>query len=109
MARDLNTIIEPDETLATHDIGAIGYFADYEIIDLVGLVNPEALEYHNGRRLAEYLDEAQPEYILIFPDWDIYFLHFYAADNPDKFELVKTYPGGYFRVQPYLLYSVTYD
>jgi hypothetical protein len=109
MARDLNTIIEPDETLASHDIGAIGYFSDYEIIDLVGLVNPDALDYHNGRRLSEYLDKEQPDYILIFPDWDIYFLHFFAADNPDKFELVKTYPGGFYRIQPYLLYRVNYD
>jgi hypothetical protein len=109
MARDLNTIIEPDETLATHDIGAVGYFSDYKVIDLVGLVNPDALEYHNGRRLAEYLDEVKPDYILVFPDWDIYFLHFYAADNPDKFEHVKTYPGGTYRIQPYVLYRVNYD
>jgi hypothetical protein len=108
MARDLNTIIEPDETLAAHDIGAIGYFSDYKVIDLVGLVNPDALEYHNGRRLAEYLDEVRPEYVLAFPDWDVYFLHFYAADNPDKFEVVKTYPGGTYRIQPYVLYRVHY-
>ena len=109
MARDLNTIIKPDETLATHDIGAVGYYGKYKVIDLVGLVNPDALEYHNGRRLSEYLDEVRPDYILIFPDWDIYFLHFYAADNPDKFELVKEYPGGFYRVQAYLLYRMHYD
>ena len=29
--------------------------------------------------------------------------------NPDKFELVKTYPGGFYRIQSYLLYRVNYD
>jgi hypothetical protein len=109
MGRDLNTIIQPNETLAAHDIGAVGYFGHYHVLDLVGLVNPDALDYQDGRRLSEYLDKEKPEYVLLFPDWDTFFLHFDAANHPEKFELIKTYPGGVYRVQPYLLYRVHYN
>lgn len=35
--------IPPDELVATHDIGAIGYFTDRPILDIAGLVDPEAI------------------------------------------------------------------
>jgi hypothetical protein len=95
--------------LATHDIGAVQYFADYEVLDLVGLANEDVIKYHEHRRLREYIDLVQPEYLLIFPDWDVFFLHLGTADNPKKYELVKTYEGGNIRKQPYLLYRVHYQ
>src|SRR5690606_12729194 len=79
MARELNSIIRPDQVLATHDIGAVGYYADYGVIDLVGLVNPETVKYHHDRSLAEYVDRVRPDYLLTFPSWDTYFLHLGAA------------------------------
>ena len=108
MALDLNTIVEPDETLATHDIGALQYFADYHVLDLVGLANEEVIQYHDQRRLSEYIESAQPEYLLIFPDWDVFFLHLDTEDNPEKYELVKTYEGGNIRQQSYQLFRVNY-
>jgi hypothetical protein len=109
MALDLNTIVEPDETLATHDIGAVQYFADYHVLDLVGLANEDVVPYHEDRRLRDYVELVQPEYLLIFPDWDVFFLHLGTADNPQQYELVKTYEGGNVRQQPYLLYRVHYQ
>ncbi len=35
--------LPPDELVATHDIGAIGYFTDRPILDIAGLVDPEAI------------------------------------------------------------------
>jgi hypothetical protein len=108
MAKDLNTIVKPNEVLATHDIGAVGYYADYQVLDLVGLVNPEVAPYEKDRRVKEYLELARPDYILIFPDWDYYFLHIYPGGDP-RFTLVKEYPGGQVRLSPYLLYKVNWD
>jgi hypothetical protein len=92
MAKDLNTIVLPGESLATHDVGAVSYYADFKVIDLVGLANPEVVEYHDGRRLQEYIELEQPDYLLIFDQWDIWFLGLFAADRPNRFELVKVYP-----------------
>lgn len=106
MAFELNEIIQPGEVLATHDIGAVGYYGHYRVLDLVGLVNPEAVKYHDKRELAKYVESVRPDYLLIFPDWDVWFLHIFAEYNPDKYELVKVFEGGYFRILPYYLYRV---
>jgi 4-amino-4-deoxy-L-arabinose transferase-like glycosyltransferase len=109
MALELNTIVEPDETLATHDIGAVQYFADYKVLDLVGLANEDVIAYHDNHRLSEYIELARPDYLLIFPDWDLFFLHLDAENNADQYELVKTYEGGGIRKQSYMLYRVNYE
>lgn len=108
MAQELNSIVKPNEVLATHDIGAVGYYADYQVLDLVGLVNPAVLPYQKDRRVKEYLELARPDYILIFPEWDFYFLHIYPGDDP-RFTLIKEYPGGNIRQPPYLLYKVNWN
>jgi hypothetical protein len=105
MALDLNNIVAPNEVLATHDIGAVGYYANYHVLDLVGLVNPEVIHYHEGRRIRDYLEIARPNYILMFPEWDINFLELFPANDP-KYELVKVYPGGSVRFAPYYLYRI---
>ncbi len=106
MALDLNTIIKPNELLATHDIGAVGYFAHYGILDLVGLVNPKVIPFHDDRRLRQYVEAAHPDYLLVFPDWDAEFLHIFPGNNPRRYELLKIYHGGDLRQSPYLLYRV---
>ncbi len=79
------------------------------MLDLVGLANEDVIKYHKDRDVTDYIDLVQPQYILIFPDWDMFFLHFDAVDHPEKFELVKTYKGGNIRKQPYMLYRVHYE
>jgi len=108
MAQELNTIVKPDETLATHDIGAVGYYAEYEVLDLVGLVNPDVLKYQDGHRVKEYLELTKPDYLLIFPEWDYYFLHIYPGDD-QRFEFLREFPGGNVRLSPYVLYRINWD
>ena len=108
MARDLNTIIKPNEVLATHDIGAVAYFAEYEVLDLVGLVNLQVGQYHAEQNVESYLQGAKPDYLLIFPDWDRFFLHINVESKPGRYELIKVYAGGIVRPQPYMLYRVNY-
>ena len=101
MAQDLNTIVRPDQVLATHDIGAAGYFARYHVLDLVGLVNPEVVRFHSGRHLDRYIEAMYLEALAMRR-------RLYPGDHPDMYELVKVYPGRNIRKEPYLLYRAHY-
>lgn len=61
----------PDDRIAVHDIGAVGYFSGREhLVDLAGLVSPDVIPFiRDETRLAEYLYEQQVDYLIIFPDW----------------------------------------
>ncbi len=74
----------PDAVIAAHDVGAVGYFSEREIVDLVGLVNPEVRPYYAGRhswqavplgrrKVFRYLEQKKPDYLVMFEDWDPYF------------------------------------
>jgi hypothetical protein len=106
MALDLNTIIKPDETLATHDIGAVGYFGKFHVLDMVGLVNDEVIPYHENRTFPRYFDVVGADYLLVFPEWDTWFFGLHPDQHPERFQFVKSYPGGPIRVSPYVLYRV---
>lgn len=60
----------PDALVAAHDIGALGYFGDREILDLAGLISPEVIPMiRDESRLADYLEERSVHYLMTFPDW----------------------------------------
>ncbi len=61
---------DPDDLIAAHDIGAIGYFTERELLDLAGLISPDVIPFiRDEARLADYLDENCPVYFVTFPDW----------------------------------------
>ncbi len=56
--------------LAAHDIGALGYFDNHELIDLAGLVSPEVIPFiRNEARIAAFLDERGADYLIAFPEF----------------------------------------
>jgi hypothetical protein len=56
--------------IASHDIGALGYYGQRSIIDLAGLITPEVVPFmRDEERLAEYLDQKQVDYLITFPGW----------------------------------------
>jgi hypothetical protein len=64
------------DVIALNDIGAIGYITDREIIDLMGLVSPEVIRFvEEGEPgiwddgLASHIQETQPSFLVIFPNW----------------------------------------
>lgn len=63
--------INPDALIAVNDVGAITFFSDRNIIDLVGLVSPEILSFKKRGEdgILEYLDMKKPDYLIIFPNW----------------------------------------
>ena len=61
---------EKDAVIAAHDIGAIGYFSEREIIDLAGLVTPEVIPFiRDELKIADYITSKDADYLVIFPGW----------------------------------------
>jgi hypothetical protein len=61
--------IPPDQLLAIHDIGAVGYFAPRNIIDVAGLVSPEIIPiilYPDD--VWALLEQRDARYLMAFPD-----------------------------------------
>jgi len=64
------------DVIATMDIGAIGFYSEREIIDLIGLVTPEITDVVRGKggggqrskAIHEFLETRQPDYLAVFPD-----------------------------------------
>lgn len=55
--------------VATNDIGAIGYVSGRRVIDMEGLVTPAIIPYKEGGRHLEYLEQARPDWLVVFPEW----------------------------------------
>ncbi|CAG1016458.1 hypothetical protein ANAEL_05627 [Anaerolineales bacterium] len=62
------TNLPPDALIAAHDIGALGYFDDHQLIDLAGLISPEVIPFiRDEPRLAEHLNQRGADYLITFP------------------------------------------
>ena len=69
-SRWINQHTDPGVIIAAHDIGALGYFADREILDLAGLITPEVIPFiRNELELKKYLDTKDVDYLMTFPGW----------------------------------------
>ena len=56
--------------IAAHDIGALGYFDDHPLIDLAGLISPEAVPFiRDESRLGDFLNERGADYLIAFPEF----------------------------------------
>lgn len=86
--------------IALHDIGAVGYFSERRMLDLVGLVNPGITKYYldkqskriiplNERKVIDYLKQKRPDYLVMFPEWDRFFNLLQPA-NSKYFTLIHT-------------------
>jgi hypothetical protein len=61
---------EADAIVAAHDIGALGYFGDREVLDLAGLVDADVIPIiRDETALAEWLDARHADYLMTFPGW----------------------------------------
>lgn len=60
----------PDALIAAHDIGAMGFFAQRNLLDLAGLVNPEVIPFiRDEENIHDYIIEKEAEYFVCFNDW----------------------------------------
>jgi len=100
LARWLKDNTPAHALIALHDIGAVGYFSERNILDLVGLVNHEVTRYYldkrskmplalSERNIIDYLKEKRPDYLVMFPEWDKFFNVLQPA-NKKYFRLMYT-------------------
>jgi hypothetical protein len=60
----------PNALIAAHDIGALGYFSERNIVDLAGLISPDVIPFiRDEDRLKDYLDAQNVDYLMTFPAW----------------------------------------
>lgn len=58
------------EIVAAHDIGALGFYDNHDLIDLAGLVSPEVIPIiRDEDELAQFLDEEGAAYLIAFPEF----------------------------------------
>lgn len=70
VAQWLNAHTAEDARIATHDIGAIGYFARRPLLDLAGLVNPEIIPFiRDEAALLTWMRQNGADYLVTFPSW----------------------------------------
>lgn len=56
--------------IATHDIGAIGYFAERPLLDLAGLITPEIIPLlADETAVSEYVLDSKADYLVTAPGW----------------------------------------
>lgn len=61
---------EPGSLVGAHDIGALGYYGERDLVDLAGLVSPEVIPFiRDESRLGSFLDEHSADYLVTFPGW----------------------------------------
>ena len=59
-----------DSLIAAHDIGAMGYFSNRNLIDLAGLVSPDVIPIiRDQNKLSAYLNQKEADYLVVFPGW----------------------------------------
>ena len=69
-ARWLNEHTDPDDRIAVHDIGAIGYFTHRPLLDLAGLISPEVIPFiADPERIMDWISQRGASYLVFFPDF----------------------------------------
>lgn len=70
MAHWVNENVPEDALIASHDIGALGYFAKRPLLDMAGLITPSVIPFINDEpRMAQYLAENNADYLITAPGW----------------------------------------
>ncbi|VAW31606.1 hypothetical protein MNBD_CHLOROFLEXI01-731 [hydrothermal vent metagenome] len=70
VARWLAENTPPDTLIASHDIGAIGYFAERPLLDLAGLISPEVIPLlQDESALTQYILNSDARYLVTAPGW----------------------------------------
>jgi hypothetical protein len=94
--RSVLELAGPGATVAAVEIGFFGYTSQGRILDLVGLVSPAALEARRQGRLAQWVADSKPEFIL---DATLFRDSYLQAvlDHPDvaaSYSLAGEWPDG---------------
>ncbi len=80
----INEKLPVTSVIAAHDIGALGFYADRQIVDLAGLISPEVIPFiRDEEQLSNYMDLNGVNYLVVFPGW-------YTELDQSKTEIFST-------------------
>lgn len=80
-ALELARVSPPTASVAAVEIGALAYFSDRRVVDLVGLTDPSILEARRSHGVARKLRVDPPDFLLDNPNFHDSFLAFFLADR----------------------------
>lgn len=84
----------PGILVATHDIGALRYLGRYELVDVSGLTDEEAMAKNRAERgQVEYLFARRPDYLVGDAGWLRHLLHYFPAIRCCATELAAAHPN----------------
>ena len=93
---------KPEDIIATHDVGAIGFYSERKIIDIAGLITPELINKINTKDysnfLSNYLKEKNVSYLAILREWyrisnDNPLMTTFGKLPPEIMEIYRFVPG----------------
>ena len=86
-ARWISEHTKVDELIAAHDIGALGYYGERQLIDLAGLISPQVIPFiRDEGQLEVFLDQHKADFLMTFPGW-------YPALTSDRQPIFQTTGG----------------
>ena len=93
----------PEATVASVEVGILGYFSGLHVLDLTGLVTPGVVEARSQGRLAQFVAAANPDYILDVPRFRVNVLALLrdvVAQGNYRLaqEFLPDHPGGAYRL-----------
>jgi hypothetical protein len=69
-AKWINENLDEEAIVAAHDIGALGYFGNREIVDMAGLISPDVIPIiRDEKALSAYLSKQEVDFLMTFPNW----------------------------------------
>ncbi len=87
---------KPEDIIATHDVGAIGYYSDRKIVDVAGLITPELIGKIYDRNytvyMTDYLKKNNVAYLAFIREW------YRVVNQNPLFTSVNKEPIEYFEV-----------
>ena len=70
IAQWLSSNTGPNDLIAVHDIGAVGYLSDRHLLDLAGLISPDVIPFMtDAEQLAGWMIQRGAAYAVFFPDF----------------------------------------
>ncbi len=85
-------------TVASHDVGALIYFSDRYVLDLVGLTDERVARRlraadPSGTALGDVIGSKKPYLLVVLRDWEEDFLHLTTSAPPGMYTLVWSSPN----------------
>lgn len=114
-ARGLEHRLRAEEVLAGADIGALGYYSNARMLDVLGLISPQSVAYYplepeilppgmNYALPAELVIDLEPDYLVIL---EIYGRNTLLRSEAfhDRYQLIRTIPTDIYESRGMLIYK----